>query len=142
AYDVVCSIHLLGASPFLAHTLEERIAEDAVRLSRSVEIPDTCIKDLRFGDTSRNRGLANALDHRGERLPREAVDQVRPTRIYIHHPRGDMDRVEARLDHQWVELSADQCVAASLPLQLHLALDRRLGGGAGGVEVGRSVIAV
>jgi hypothetical protein len=45
-----------------------------------------------------------------------------------------MDRAESRLDHQRVELSADQRVAASLPLQPHLTLDRRTGRGAIGME--------
>jgi hypothetical protein len=34
----------LGSPPLLADAFEERIAEHAVRLGRSVEIPDACIK--------------------------------------------------------------------------------------------------
>jgi hypothetical protein len=40
-----------------------------------------------------------------------------------------------------MQLPADQRVAARRPLQLNLALDRRMGCGAIGIEVGRSVIA-
>src|SRR5437899_9752021 len=92
--------------------------------------------------TRRDRGLANALDHRSERSSRKTIYEVRSARIYIHHPGGDADRVETRLDHQWVELPADECVAASLALKLDLALDRRTGRRAIGIEVGRSGMAL
>src|SRR2546430_16734636 len=101
----------------------------------------TCPKALGLNAARRDRGLATTLDHRGERSSRKAIDQVWSARIHIHHAGGDTDPVETRLDHQWVELSADQCVAASLALKLYQALDRRMGRGAIGIEVGRSVIA-
>jgi hypothetical protein len=131
-----------GARPFLADALEECIAEHAVGLGRSVEMSDARIEAFRRNKTRRYRRLANALDHRGERLPRETVDQVRSARIHVRHPRRDTDRIETRLDQQRVELSADQRVAAGLPLQLNLALDCRTGGGAIGMEAARPVIAL
>src|SRR5712692_7406918 len=83
--DDLCSKPLSGAAPLLPHALEERVAEDTVRLSRSVQIANTCIKDFGIGDAGLKRGLANALDHRSERLPGKAIDQAGPARIHIHH---------------------------------------------------------
>jgi hypothetical protein len=65
----------------------------------------------------RNRGPANALDHGGESLSGETIDQIRSARIHIHHPGEDADRVETRRDHQRVKPRADQRVASGLPLQ-------------------------
>jgi hypothetical protein len=39
-----------------------------------VEICDPRIEGLRLDQICRDRGFANALDHRGEGLPGEAVD--------------------------------------------------------------------
>jgi len=58
-----------GAPPLVPHALEERVAEHAVPLGRPVEIIDACIERRRLYETRGNRGLANTLDHRGERLP-------------------------------------------------------------------------
>ena len=65
---------LSGASTLLSHSLEEGIAEDAVRLSRSVKISNTGIKRFGIGDAGLNRGFANALDHRGEGFSGEPVE--------------------------------------------------------------------
>jgi len=105
-------------APLLAHGLEERVAEDAVCLSRPVQIPDACIEGFRLGDAGLKRGFPDTLDHRGERLLREAVDKMGFARIHVHHPWRDANRVETSPDHQWVELPSDQRVAASHLLQL------------------------
>src|SRR5260370_31580297 len=68
------------ASPLLSHALEERVAEDAVRLSRPVKISNPCIEGFGIGDTGRNRGFANAFDHPRKPPPGKAVDQVGPAR--------------------------------------------------------------
>jgi len=52
-----------------------------------------------------------------------------------------MDRVEASVDQQGIDLSANECIAASRALQHDLALDRRTSRSAIGMEVSRSVIA-
>jgi hypothetical protein len=52
---------LSGASPLLSHCLEERVAEHAVRLSRSAKILNTRIKGFGIGDAGLNREFANAL---------------------------------------------------------------------------------
>jgi hypothetical protein len=93
--------------PLLADSLEERVAEHTIRLSRSVEILDTSIEAPRLDETRRNRGIANTFDHRSEGLPRKSIDQVRSARIDVYHSRGNTDLVETRVDHQRVKLSAD-----------------------------------
>src|SRR5213593_91519 len=57
--------HSLGASALLSHAFEERIAEDAICFSRSVKIPNTCIKGFWIGNARRDRRFTNSLDHRG-----------------------------------------------------------------------------
>src|SRR5713101_288429 len=103
---------VLGASPFLSHSLEERVAKDTVRSSRSLKIPNTCIEGFGIGHAGCNGRFANALDHRGERLPGEAVNQVGSARIHIHHAGRHVDRLQARLDHKWIELPANQSIAS------------------------------
>jgi len=71
---------LLGASTLLSHSLEEGIAEDAVRLSRSAQVSNTCIKRFGIGDAGLNRGFANAFDHRDEGFSGEAFDEGRSAR--------------------------------------------------------------
>jgi hypothetical protein len=104
------------ASPLLSHALEERVAEDAVRLSRPVKISNPCIEGFGIGDTGRNRGFANAFDHRRKRLPGKAVDEARSARIDIHHSRGYVNCFQARLGHKWIELPANQRIASRQPL--------------------------
>jgi hypothetical protein len=104
--------HALGASPLLSESLEERVAEDAVRLSRSAKTSNTCIEGFGIGDAGLNRRFANALDHRGERLPGESVDEVGSARIDIHHARRYVNRFQTRLDHKWIELPANQRIAS------------------------------
>src|SRR5687767_1338252 len=132
----------LGASPRLANALEERVAEDAVPLRGRVEVTDPRIECCGFSEAGADRGLANPLDHRREGLSREAVDEARPARVHVYHARRNLNCGEARLHHQWVELPPDQCVATGPPLQLDLALDRGVSGGAVGMEVRRSVISL
>src|SRR5260370_26494304 len=86
-------------------------------------------------------GSANALDHRRERPLGEPLDKVGPARIDVDHARRDTDLVESRLDQQRVDLPADQRVATRFALQLAKTIDRRLGGGAERMVVGRSSIA-
>src|SRR6267154_4748018 len=76
---------LLGASTLLSHSPEEGIAEDAVGLSRSLQIADTCTKRLGIGDAGLNRRFANAFDHRDEGFSREAFDEGRSARIHVDH---------------------------------------------------------
>ena len=51
-----------------------------------------------------------------------------------------MNRVEASLDQQRIDLSANQCIPAGGSLQRDLALYRRVGRFAVGIEVSRSMI--
>jgi len=72
---------LSGAAPLRSHSLEEGVAENAVRLSRSVKISNPCIIGFGIGDASLNRGFANALDHRGDvwdslLVPRSICSQI------------------------------------------------------------------
>src|SRR5205823_13343146 len=116
------------------------ISEDAICFSRSVKIPNTCIKGFWIGNARRDRRFTNSLDHRGERFPGEGIDEVGPARIHIHHARGDVNRFQPRLDHKRIELPAKQGVATCQTLQLDLALDCLAGCAAIGMEVGRSVV--
>jgi len=50
--------------------------------------------------------------------------------------------VESAFDHDGVDLPTHQSIASPLALQLHLAVDRRTGGRAVGMEVGRSVVSL
>src|SRR5260370_11423215 len=47
----------------LSHALGERVAEDAVLFSRSVKIPNTCVKGLRSGEARGKHRFAKGLDH-------------------------------------------------------------------------------
>src|SRR2546423_797645 len=47
-----------GALHLPTHALEERIAEDAIRLSRSVKISDACIEGFKIGHAGFQRRLA------------------------------------------------------------------------------------
>ena len=62
--------------------------------------------------------------------------------VDVDHAGGDVDRVETRGHHERMQLAADQRVAAGRLLEPDLALDRRMRGGAVGVEAGRSMIAL
>src|SRR5512132_3682094 len=62
-----------GTSPLHAHALEERVAEHAARLGRPVQGPDALVEPFRLDQARRDRRLADALDHRGERPAREPV---------------------------------------------------------------------
>src|SRR3979411_266634 len=134
------SCYILSRFELHSRALEARGAEDAVCLSRSVKISNPCIKGFAIGDTGRNRGFANALDHRGERLPGKAVDEVGPARIDIHHARRHVNCFQARLDHKWIELPAKQRIASRQLLQLDQTLDCHTGCAAIGMEVSRSVV--
>ena len=70
------------------------------------------IKDIWLDDSGLDGGSADALDHGGERLPGEAVDQLRLAGIHVDHSRRDADGVEACLAQERIELSADHGVAA------------------------------
>src|SRR5882762_10125426 len=124
----------------LSHALEERVAEDAVCLSRSVKISNPCIKGFAIDDIGLNRGFTNTLNHRGERLPGKAVDEVGSARIDIHHAWRDVNCFQTCLDHKWIELPANQRIASRQPLQLDQTLDCHSGCAAIGVEVSRSVV--
>ncbi len=80
-----------GVGPFVAHALEECIAEHTVPLCRSVKISDACVEALR---------LVSLAAIAAPRMP--SIMAV---------------KVETRLDHQRVKLRADQRVASGLPLQ-------------------------
>src|SRR5258708_2636705 len=131
---------LLGASILLSHSLEEGIAENAVGLSRSAQIANTCIKRFGIGDAGLNRGFANAFDHRDEGFSGEAFDEVRSARIHVDHTWRHVNRLQTGLGHQWIELAANQRIASRQPLQLDQALDGHVGGAAVGVEGGRCVV--
>src|SRR5260370_36691334 len=68
---------LLGASTLLSHSLEEGIAEDAVRLSRSAQVSNTCINGFGLGDAGLNRGFATAFALRDEAFSVEAFAGAR-----------------------------------------------------------------
>src|SRR5215470_17342839 len=68
-----------------AHRLEEGVAEYAVWLSRSIEITDPGVEPLGLRESLRYHGFANALDHRGERLPGEAFDELGSACIDVNH---------------------------------------------------------
>jgi hypothetical protein len=107
-----------------------------------VQVPHARIECLGPDQAGRDGGFADAVDHRGERPPGETVDQIGTARVDVHHPRRDADRFEACLPQQGIDLSADERIATRLPLQLDLAVDRRLGRCAVRVEVGGSVVAL
>jgi hypothetical protein len=122
--------------------LEERVAEHAVGLGRPVQVLHARIEHAGIDQAGRDGGFADALDHRGERLPGEAVDELGPARVDVHHAGRDADRVEACVPQERIELPADERVATRHPLQLDQAVDRLLGRGAVGMKVGRSVVAL
>src|SRR6478672_2553263 len=72
---------------FRPHAFEKRVAEDPVVFGGSVEGPNPFVEALRGDDSGADGLLANGLDHRRERLAREAVDEMGPARIDIDHPR-------------------------------------------------------
>src|SRR6202040_891410 len=126
--------------PLLSHTLEERVTENAVRFHRSVEISNTRVERRGIAEAGRDRGVADAFDHGGEGLPGDAVDEVGPARIDVHQGWKDVTGIQAGCDHEWIELPADEGVAARPPLQLDLTPDGQVGRAAVGVEAGRSVV--
>src|SRR5262245_55009829 len=63
--------------------LEERVAEGPVRLRGAIEVADPASPALRFDQAFGQRALADALDHRGERPSREALDLARPAMVTV-----------------------------------------------------------
>ena len=124
------------------NALEERVGEDTVVLGGAVQCLDTGVEAGCVRKPGGECGLADSGDHRGKGFPDEAVDEVASARVDIDHAGRDAHRLEARPDHQRVDLPADEGVPAGPGLQLDLALDRRARGGVVGVEEGRPVVAL
>ena len=77
------------------HCLEERVAEHAVLLCRSLQRLYADIECAWCHDARSQRGLAHVRDHRRERALDEAVNQFGLTRVHVDHARHDPHRSEA-----------------------------------------------
>src|SRR5260370_23768716 len=84
---------LLSALSLLSYSLEEGIGEDGVRLGRSVQITNACVKRFGIDNSGVNRGFANALDHRGEGFSGEPVGQVWSARVHVNHSWRHVNRL-------------------------------------------------
>src|SRR6188474_2480975 len=116
------------------NALEERIAEDAVVLRRSVERANARVERGWIDDLRLDRRRAHSLNHRGEGSPRETIHQVRTARVDVDHARRDTNVREARARQQRIHLPTDQGISSGATLQFHLAVDRLLSHVAARVE--------
>jgi len=125
-----------------AHASEERVTEHAVGPRGPVQRANAGIEAACCRESRGYSPSSDPFDHRRERLPGEPVDQIGTTRIDVHHPCADSDIAEARADEQWVQLPADERVAAGLRLQEDLATNGRTCSGTVRVKVCGAVIAL
>src|ERR1039458_665873 len=103
--------------------LEERVAERPVGLRGPVQVLDPRRPARRVHQPLADSLLADPLDHGGEGLAREAIDQRRPGRIGVDHAGRNRDIAIAGLHQQRIQLAPDERIAARLPLQIDQALD-------------------
>src|SRR5213079_380458 len=86
-----------AARRLAAYALEERVGEGPVPLGRAIEVADAALPRDVVDEPAGDRLVADALHHRGERPLREAVHEVRPARVHVHHAGRDLDVVQVGL---------------------------------------------
>src|SRR5260370_40913524 len=104
---MMCSL-----ASFHADTLEECVAEHAVRFGCAPEPRDAARPRRRVNEPGSKGLLAHPLHHRAERVPREALNPLRAPGIVVDHPRRLLDVSQPRLRGQWEDLPANQRVSA------------------------------
>src|SRR2546427_2106979 len=95
------------------HSLEKGVAEHAIGCCRTIEIADPCIECRGIDDAGREPLLPYGCNHPRERLPREAVDQIRCCGVNVDDPRrygrrviaGLQDRKSTRLNSSHSQIS-------------------------------------
>jgi len=122
--------------------LEEGVAEDAVGATGPVQALDPLRHRILFRHRAAYRLLPYALDHGGEGVFYEAIDEVGFAGVDVGHPRGYRAVLEARLDQEGVQLPPDESVAPAPRLQLDQRVYRLLRMAALRAEVGRAVVAI
>jgi len=128
------------ASPH-AGALEERVAEHAVRLGRAPQPRGTARPRRRVNEPGGQGLVAHALHHGGERVPREALDPLRATRVDITHLRRHPHVPQPRLREQREELPAYERVASRPRLERDEAVDRPARVRVVEADEGRAVVA-
>src|SRR5687768_6244057 len=105
------------------NALEERVTEHAIGFGSAMQRTNASIECDGIDDLRLYRRVANALDHRGERPPREPINEMRTARIDVDHAGRHARRRVPGLHQQWVELPSHQRIATAAALQLDLARD-------------------
>lgn len=112
---------------FYPGRLEERVAEDAVRLAGPVQVPDRLVPLLPRHQAFPDRVLLDTLDHRGEGLPGEPFDKSWARGVDIDHPGRDLNRPKTGTGNERVQLPPDKCVTTDPALEIDKIPDRRVG---------------
>ena len=137
----------LGPRPPLAgslhpYRLEEGVAEDAIRLRRSMKPVDPGAPGRRRHETAADDLAVNPFDHRDEGVLREPFDPRRPAGVRVGHARRDRDGVEPGPREQRMEPTPDEPVPPGLGLDLDEAVDCAPRVGALRVEERRAVVSL